>query len=265
MVMQEIDAQLPGDGAQEVWSEGFSWWTQLGEWSPWILGTLALILIVRAMLRRGRYRALGVLGDPEQARVHAAIKAAELKTVGEIVPVVVERSDPHPGAAWIAAMCFLVLGSALLVPVLPWGQPVWLLATQFGLGAVGFFLARMLPDIARLFISRERAAAVCEEQAFQEFHKLGLQKTEAATGVLVFISLLEHHVVVLADEGIDAVVEQETWERVTKAALDGVSSDDVVGGVVDAVTACGEVLSRHFPWVDGDRNELPDRLEVRRE
>lgn len=250
---------------QDVWTEGLPWWTHLGQWGPWLLALVAVVVILRALARRERYRALSVLGEPERARVHEAVRQAELRTVGEVVPVVLERSDPHPGAAWVAALSSLVLGSTLLVPVLPWDRPLWLLGAQLGLGALGFALARALPDVARLFIPRRRAAAVCEEQALLEFHRLGLQKTQEATGVLVFVSLLERHVVVLGDEGIDAVVEPETWEGVTRAALDGVASGDLAGGLVAAVEACGRVLAEHFPWTDGDRNELPDRLEVRRE
>ena len=55
------------------------------------------------------------------------------------------------------------------------------------------------------------------------------------------------------------------WEAVAVAALERIAAGDVGGGLVAAVDAVGDVLAEHFPWTEGDRNELPDRLVVRRE
>ncbi len=251
--------------AQDSWEHGRAWWVSLGEFAPWLLLAITVALVVRALLRARRYRAVSVMGDAECEQVHEAIRQAEAHTVGEVVPVVVERADPHPGAAWVASLFGVILGSTLLVHVLPWGNPFQLLLIQLGLGATAFCLTRWLPDLTWVFIPRQRAEAVCQEQAFQEFYRLGMQKTEAATGVLIFVSLLEHQVVVLGDEGIDAAVSSETWDQVAEAALKQLAKGDVAGGMVAAVQAVGAVLQEHVPWEQGDRNELPDRLIVRRE
>ena len=197
--------------------------------------------------------------------MHQALRAAEEKTVGEIVPVVVERSDPHPAAEWLAALGFLLVGSALLVPHLPWGQPLLLLGSQVVLGALGFGLARAVPDFKRMFVRETRASEVAEEQGFQEFFGNGLHKTQAATGVLLFVSLFEHRVIVLADEGIDAKVDEGQWKQVDEAILSGIVGGSLRDGLIEGIGRCGEVLAEHFPWEEGDRNELPDRLILRRE
>lgn len=245
------------------WSRGLG--DHLAALGPWLLAAGWLALLARAWTRRQRYRAVGVLDAAACERVRAAIAAAERRTVGEIVPVVVERSDPHPGAAWLVAALHMLLGSLLLMPVLPWDHPLQLLASQGLMGAAGFGLARWLPDLTALVLPRRRAAAVAREQALLEFFGLGLQGTEAATGVLLFVSLLEHQVVVLGDTGIDRVMGAEHWLKVAELARDGIVRGDLAGGLVAAVEDVGRVLEEHFPWVEGDRNELPDRLVVRRE
>ncbi|RKY22553.1 MAG: hypothetical protein DRQ55_00515 [Planctomycetota bacterium] len=247
------------------WSEDTGLWVHFGTWGPWILALVALLLVLRAVSRRHRYRALDVLDPAACERVHEAIRRAELRTVGEIVPVVLERSDPHPGACWLAAVTTLLLGSALAMPLLPFHQPVALLLCQVALGAAGWLAAFLLPDVQRLFMRESRADAVVAEQALIEFYSHGLQRTEAATGVLLFVSLLEHRVVVLGDEGIDAHMGPERWAEVTGGLLREVAAGRLGEGLVAAVDAAGEALAEHFPWVDGDRNELPDRLIVRRE
>jgi len=252
-------------------------WTAAGEQSssalweiivlagPLLFGALLLFLLARAVLRRRRYSANSVLGEEDKRAVHEAITAAERRTVGEILPVVVERSDPHPGANWLAAVAVALIGSALLAARLPWSHPALILLSQITLGAVGFGLARLLPGFKRMFIFEDRATAVAQEQAFQEFYANGLHRTEAATGVLLFVSLLEHRVVVLADEGIDAKSDAEFWADTDQRILEGIRRGSLRDGLIAGIERAGERLAEQFPWEDGDRNEIPDRLIVRRE
>jgi len=242
-----------------------AWYHWLGLLGPWIVLAVLAALVVRALLHRSRYRALAVLGPAEQERVHEAIRASERRTVGEIVPVVVERSDPHPAAEWLAALVFLLAGSGALLPHLPWRSPLGFLLAQLAFGALGFGLARALPAFKRMFVFEQRASEVAQEQAFQEFYANGLQRTAAATGVLVFVSLFERRAVVMADEGIATQVDPQTWKQVDEVVLAGVRRGSLADGLVEGVTRAGEVLAEHAPWGEGDRNEIPDRLVVRRE
>lgn len=239
----------------------------------WLLSLAGLVLfagglgtlLLRAYLRRPRYRAHGILTEDDLGAVHAALAAAERRTVGEILPVVLERSDRHEGAAWLAALTLLGAGSFLLAPWLPWGSPLLVLLAQLALAAVGYACARTLPDFLRLFVSAARAREVAEEQAFQEFHRFELARTEGRTGVLLFVSLLERRAIVLADEGIDARVAPEQWQTTNEAVLAGLRRGSLRTGLVDGIQNAGRVLAEHFPVAAGDRNEVPDRVIVRRE
>ena len=162
-------------------------------------------------------------------------------------------------------MTTLLLGSAVFAGYLPWETPMYLLPCQVALGALGFFLARVLPDFKRLFISERRASEMTGEQALQEFFVQGLYKTDAATGVLIFVSLLEHRVVVLADEGINEKVDSTCWEKTDAAVLDGIRAGSLRKGIEEGLARCGEVLAEHFPCQKGDKDELPNHLIVRQE
>jgi len=252
------------------WSAGghatlFDPWALAGQIGAAVFLALLAWIVLRAIVQRAHYRAVGVLSPADNEAVHAALVAAERRTVGEILPVVIERSDPHPGAEWLAALSFLLVGSSLLIAWLPWSHPAWLLLAQLAIGALGFGLARALPGLQRLFIAEARATAVAEEQALQEFYRNGLHRTEAATGVLLFVSLLERRAIVLADEGIHARVGPDFWAETDRAVLEGIRRGSLRDGLVAGVQRVGERLAEHFPWRDGDRNEIPNRLIVRRE
>ena len=111
----------------------------------------------------------------------------------------------------------------------------------------------------------DRATAVAGEQAFQEFYAQGLHRTRLGTGVLLFVSLFERRVIVLADEGIDAKVDAAFWEGVDAAVLDGIRRGSLRDGLVDGIRRVGEILETDFPPPDDDVNEIPDRVIVRKE
>ncbi len=243
---------------------GGGWLARLGWIGLWASLALYAFLVARALLRRRRYLAASVLGPEDLVALHAELAAAEKKTVGEIVPVVLERSDEHPGACWVAALAFLLLGSGLFAALLPWNTPWLVLLFQLACGALGYATARLLPDFQRVFVRESRATEMAEEQAFQEFHRHGLQHTAARTGVLVFVSLFERRAIVLGDEGIDAQVGEEHWRATTEAILAGIAAGSLRDGLVAGIRACGAALAEHFPWQAGDRDEVPDRVIVRR-
>jgi len=251
------------DVKQGSWSP--PWVDAALRFGPLLLAALVGALVVRALLRRRRYDARAQLDDAARAVVVEALVAAERRTEGEIVPVVLERSDRHPQACWLAALASLLIGSALLMSWLPWQHPLLLLACQVAAGAAGWLLAWRLPDLQRLFIGEARATEVAEEQAVQEFHRHGLHKTKNATGVLLFVSLLERRVIVLGDEGIHAKVGDGHWTGTTKAVLEHLATGTLRDGLVAAIDRCGEVLAEHFPAKRDDVNELADRVIVRRE
>jgi putative membrane protein len=252
-------------GAHGGWDAAWpAWLVAAARWGPLLLAALAALVVLRALLRRGRYLADGALRPAAAQAVREAIAAAERRTSGEVTVVVLERSDEHPDARWLAALSAMLLGSALLVARLPWQRPELVLAAQLLLGAAGWLLARALPDVQRLFTGEARASALAHEQALLEFQRAGLQRTAGRTGVLLFASLFEHRVVVLADAAIAAQVDPACWTAATQAVLDGAARGDLAAGLCAGVRACGEVLAERFPRAADDTNELPDHLIVRR-
>lgn len=254
-------------GAHTRWDEGALEWFRTAErLGPWLLLALVLAMLLRALWLQPRFRARGVLGDDDLKQVHDALAAAERRTVGEIVPVVVERSDRHPGACWLSALVATVLGTLLLEGLLlPRHDALLLVAVQVALGGLGYGAATWLPGWKRVFVSERRASEMAEEQAFQEFYLQGLHRTAGRTGVLIFVSLLERRVIVLGDSGITEKVGPELWKQVDEAILAGIGAGSLRDGLIDGIGRSGTVLAEHFPIGNDDWNEIPDRIVVRKE
>lgn len=255
--------------APEDWSAAASWTDRLIEWGPaalaWILGLSFLFLLARAFGRSARYRATDVLDESAKQKLQAALADAETHTSGEIVVVVVERSDRHPAAHWVAAVMTLLMGSAACARWLPWDAPILFFGAQLAFAGSGMLAALFVPGFRRVFVTEERATEVAEEQAYQEFYRHGLHRTEGLTGVLLFVSLFEHRAVVLGDEGIDGRLDASHWETTDAAILDGVRRGDLAGGLEAAIGLCGAVLAEHFPAEGANHNQVENHVIVRAE
>ena len=195
-----------------------------------------------------------------EKRVEEAIRRAEGKTSGEIVPMVVDQSDPYLHVDFIGALVVQFAAFLAAIWLLPAYDYLSVLAVQV-LGLVtGFFLFRHVGPLKRLCLSAKIAEEEVFERGLRGFREMELSRTAERTGILILVSLLEHRVQVLADSGINARVKPGTWDEVVEIVLAGIRRGDLCQGLCDAIDRCGEILSLEFPIQPDDVNELPDRL-----
>jgi putative membrane protein len=203
----------------------------------------------------------GDLLDAEaRARLESAVAEAERATGGEIVVAVVRACDEYASAAWalgasFAALALLALG--LFAPPLPW---VAYLAAQAAALAAGHALAR-LGGVRRLLLPAERVEREVAERAARCFAEQGLTRTRGRSGILIFVTILERRVVVLADAGVDcALAPGESWQAVVDLVVDGLHRGAAAQGLEAAVRRCGEILARRLPAAAPNPDELPNAV-----
>jgi putative membrane protein len=96
-----------------------------------------------------------------------------------------------------------------------------------------------------------------------EFYELEMSQTQDRTGILLFVSLMEHRAVVLADRSIAEKLDAKIWQELVDLMIQGVKRGDLAAGMTQAIQRCGELLSPYFPVADDDINELRDHLVVK--
>ncbi len=205
-------------------------------------------------------------GSQAQARVAEAVRAAESRSLGQIVPVVVERSGGYPEVryrgALIAAGLATIVAVALRLPLTIAELPL----VQIAAGVAGALLSMMDP-LERVLAGRRDMDLVTQARALRAFAEHGLHKTEKGTGVLVFASLFERRAVVLGDHGIHEKMADGEWQKALEALVAGLHRGDPASGFCEAIALCGAKLAEHFPRPPGEGpgNELPDELHTERE
>jgi uncharacterized membrane protein len=96
--------------------------------------------------------------------------------------------------------------------------------------------------------------------ALKQFYSLGMEKTRDKTGVLIFILLSERNFRIVADEGINAKVEDGTWNRIAETMMQYFRDAKYFDGIKIAVEAVANELSNHFPRKSDDANELSNEV-----
>ncbi|MBI3064779.1 MAG: TPM domain-containing protein [Deltaproteobacteria bacterium] len=196
----------------------------------------------------------------EQERIQQAVTAAEKKTSGEIVPMIVSTSGRYAEVELSGLVVGLVLGTlAALLWHDPWGS-VQIYLFWPVVGAILGFVICTIPSLKRRMISKDRIADAVQARSLAAFTGHGLHYTKAHTGILIFASLLEHRVVVLADRGINEKVAAGTWNEIVNMITESLKSGDGCDGFCKAIDRCGEILAQHFPRSADDRDELPNKL-----
>ena len=196
----------------------------------------------------------------ERDRIEAAVGAAEQATRGQIVPMVVRASDTYPGARWRLAVALALLSTTVGLLALPAIDPLYFMAALVPLLGAGHLLAT-LPPLLRLALSRAEVDEEVRQRAHQAFLELGLHGTRERTGVLLFVSLLEHRIEVIADTGITDAAPDDLWTEVVARLAERIRQGALADGLVEAIERCGAVLAEHFPRTGGpEPDQLPDRL-----
>ena len=199
--------------------------------------------------------------DPaDRLRLETAVIEAEQHTAGEIVVVVSRACDDYASAGWRLAVvlaALALLGVGVFVPSVPL---LGLLAAQAAALVAGHALARLDP-VRRRLIAPELIETRVSERARRAFAENGLARTEGRTGILVFVALLEHRVIVLADEGIHrALGPDERWQEVVDLVTAGLRDGRVVEGLLAGVGRCGALLAAHVPAAERKPDELPNAV-----
>ena len=204
------------------------------------------------------------LSEPVRQKIREAVREAEKRTSGEILPLVVSTSYDYPVADMIAGLVF-GLPAALALDYFLAGR-LWLNDPHhlFFLGLLAFCflffhqICGRIPPVKRWFISQREMAEEVEEAAAIQFLEEGLHTTRDGTGVLIFISVFERRVRVLADHGISEKIPREQWDRIVHIITDGIKQGNQAEGVRMAVREAGQMLETHFPVRTDDTNELAD-------
>jgi len=198
-----------------------------------------------------------LLSDADAQAIEAAVARAETKSAAELVVAVVPRSDDYwQGRVVLAVAWALAAGLAFLL-FAPWHEPMLAILVQLLVGSAAFAISGLRP-LLRLLIPDRAAQLAVQARAYQLFAERGLHRTRARTALLIFISELEHRVVLLGDQTLDAALGQDGWNSYVQLLIERIRGGRARDGILEVIEKLEPQLTFVAPPTEDDVNELPD-------
>jgi putative membrane protein len=201
------------------------------------------------------------VSEHDAQRISEAIQQVERHTSGELVTVIAASSDNYNyiPILWAALLALLIPGPFYF------GEISWFIEHEYILQLGCFVVAALvmqLPPIKSRIIPGAVRRQRAHRHAMEQFILNNLPATREANGVLLFVSVAERYVEIIADKGVNDVVAEGTWDEIVQSFTSKVRRGEIADGFIDAIHACGKILTTHFPVAPDDVNELPDHLVI---
>lgn len=192
------------------------------------------------------------------------VAEVEAKTSADIVVTVEPRSGNYRDVDFtVGAFAALIgLAAALYDPARH--PEILILFDVVALFALGAWISSAWPAVRRALASKRRREDQVRAAAESAFYDEHVGSTTSRTGVLIYLSLLERQLLVLADQGITNAVAANAWNAcvVDLRRLGG--APDPPKALLDGIRELGEVLAAALPASPGHEHELPNRPHVGR-
>jgi putative membrane protein len=205
----------------------------------------------------------------ENEKIRVTTVSAESRTIGEIAVMVVDHSSLYleaevMGGVFLSGLISLILTEVLFHLSNPIAEfffhsTVWLFIP---LMILIFYPCRLLfravPSLKFTFVGKNRRERAVKERALKAFYEKGLYKTRENTGMLIFLSLLERKVWVLADKGIHGKIHQNSLNRLASIVSKGIREGRSCEALCEAIKETGDLLAKLYPQSGVHKDQLPD-------
>lgn len=184
--------------------------------------------------------------EAQREEVHRAIERIEQRTAADLDLIVTRISDRYAlyPLPWAVTGALIVTAAiALIRPAFPIR-----VAMVIELGTLIAFALVLdwLPIRLRLVPARVKQSRA-HQLAHREFAAQMGAGGANRSRVLIFVSLGERYVEIVADPRTHALAPEGTWENIVGKFITAVNAGRAADGVLAAVEACGSVLAEHHP------------------
>ncbi|HMF56786.1 MAG TPA: hypothetical protein VK619_10625 [Pyrinomonadaceae bacterium] len=185
------------------------------------------------------------------------VRAIEAETDAEIVIVVRARSGSYRHADYLFG-ALLSFAGLLFLLYSPFEFHLFWVAIDVALFfALGVYISSRSNWVRRLMTAKKMRADAVRQGAAAMFYEAGIANTEAEMGVLIYLSLLERRLEVIADRGVLKAAPPLEWnERLFELRQAG--RQPQLKTLIESLRAMGALLARVLPPTGENPNELPD-------
>ena len=186
------------------------------------------------------------------------LQQVEQATSADVVVAIEPWSGNYRDVDFAFGMGLSLVGIAALLYT-PWDYPAWtVLVDALAFFAAGAWLCHAAPPLRRLFTSSKRREAQVQAAAAAEFHDANIWITHRRTALLIYVSLLEKELLVLADSGIAAAMGDQAWKECVDQLRSFRAAPKLPDHLVSGLDELGKRLAATLPSAESNPHEIAD-------
>ena len=192
------------------------------------------------------------------------VQKIETSTDAELVLVVRARSGSYRHADYLFGV-LLGLAGLLFLLFSPFDfHQYWVAIDVALLFVLGTFVSSRSNWLRRLLTKKKFRSEAVRTAAAAMFYEAGIANTAAEMGVLIYLSILERRLELIADRGVLKGVNALEWNQMLSELREAGKKPEPET-ILAALTNLGGLLCKHCPATGENPNELPDapRFELK--
>ncbi len=185
------------------------------------------------------------------------VKELERNTDAEVVIIVRARSAPYAHADYLFGT-LLAFAALLFLLFSPFSfHQFWVPIDVVVFFVLGAFVSSRSNFLRRLLSRAGFRSQAVRIAAAAMFYEAGIANTNAEMGVLIYLSLLERRLELIADRGVLKRVPAQEW-NLELSELHEAGKRPEPEHFLQALQRFGNLLAAHLPPTGENPNELPD-------
>ena len=182
----------------------------------------------------------------EQQRIDGAMAAIKRDTSADLCVVVTRVSDRYSLYPVASGAIAAILIGAIVSLLRPQTASRTVIAIQLWSLIVLTLVFDWLPIRLQLVPKRVKHTHAWQ-LAHREFNAHTIANPNQPHRILLFVSLGERYVEIVADHQTHALAPDGTWNKIVDEVLATVRAGHVADGVLAAIAACSAILKEHHP------------------
>ncbi len=195
--------------------------------------------------------------DAARETLTNCVREIEKSTDVELVLIVRARSGIYRQADYLFAAVLALFGLLFLL-FSPYDfHQYWVAIDVVLLFVIGVWISSRSNAIRRLLTTNTFRAVAARTGAAAMFYEAGIANTNAETGLLVYLSLLERRLELIADRGVLKAVPSLEWNQILFELHESGRNPDP-DTLRAGLEKLGALLAQYLPATGENPNELPD-------
>ena len=202
--------------------------------------------------------------DKSGDEIAEAIRELEKQTSAEMVVVVRGRSGTYRHADYLFGAIVALVGLVFVLFSPVEFHTYWIPFDVIALFVAGAWVSSRGDLLRRALTTKKFRANAARTGASAMFYEAGIANTSAENGILVYLSLLERRLEVIADRGVLKAVPPLKWNQCV-FELKQLGKEATPQKFIEGLRLTGKLLAEHLPATGENPNELADgpRIELK--